>query len=218
MEQLMEHLLAEMKVIQHKMDAIEHKRKPHHEEMMAKMDAWRGKTEAFLEKKEPTPEGTEAIEKSREVPEEATDEETFGATEDRAGEQRMAVRRHGQLKKQDSGQWWTPAEVCRRPRTVYSPRSSCTAQGTPAKRTRPGIRQRVAGKEHETGSQRRCGTSNPERTDVREETADAAEMQQWNEGPGHETAATYRKREDIHRSPRTDFRSGSHGADSQIFD
>jgi hypothetical protein len=50
--------------------------------MMAKMDAWLGKTEAFLEKKEPTPEETEAMEKLQEVPDGAMDEETIGATED----------------------------------------------------------------------------------------------------------------------------------------
>jgi hypothetical protein len=45
------------------------------------------------------------MEKSREVPEGATDKETFGATEDRDGERRLAARRHGQLKKraQDIG-------------------------------------------------------------------------------------------------------------------
>jgi hypothetical protein len=43
-------------------------------------------------------------------------------------------------------------------------------------------------------------------------------MQQRDEGTGHETAATSRNREGIHRSPRTEFRTGSSGADSRIFD
>jgi hypothetical protein len=59
---------------------------------------------------------------------------------------------------------------------------------------------------------------NLKRTNVREGTVDAAEMRQWDKGPRHETAATSRKREDIQQSPRPDFRTGSHGADSQIFD
>jgi hypothetical protein len=50
MEQMMERLMAgmearmmaEMKAIQHKWDAIEHERKAHHEEMRAEMDAWLG--------------------------------------------------------------------------------------------------------------------------------------------------------------------------------
>jgi hypothetical protein len=33
-------MMAEMKAIQHKWDAIEHERKAHHKEMMAKLDAW----------------------------------------------------------------------------------------------------------------------------------------------------------------------------------
>jgi hypothetical protein len=49
-------------------------------------ESWPVKSPACLEKKEPTPEETEAVEKPQEVPEGATDEETFGATEDRAGE------------------------------------------------------------------------------------------------------------------------------------
>jgi hypothetical protein len=71
--------------------------------MMAKMDAWLGKTEAFLEEKKSAPEETEAVAESREVPKGATDEEAFGATEDRTGEQRLAVRRHRQRKKRAQG-------------------------------------------------------------------------------------------------------------------
>jgi hypothetical protein len=51
------------------------------------------------EEKEQAPEETEAMEKSWEVPEGAADEEKFGATEDRAGELRLAVRCHRQRKK-----------------------------------------------------------------------------------------------------------------------
>jgi hypothetical protein len=42
---------------------------------------------------------TEAILEPQEVPERATDEETSGGTEDRAGELRLAVRPHRQRKK-----------------------------------------------------------------------------------------------------------------------
>jgi hypothetical protein len=64
------------------------------------MKACRELTHACLEEeKEPTPEETEAVEKPQEVPEGATDEETSGCTEDRTGEQRLAVRRHKQRKK-----------------------------------------------------------------------------------------------------------------------
>jgi hypothetical protein len=55
-------------------------------------------THAYLEK-EPTPEETEAVEGPQEVPEGATGEEAIGAAKDRAGEQRLAVRRHRQRKK-----------------------------------------------------------------------------------------------------------------------
>jgi hypothetical protein len=48
---------------------------------------------------EPAPEETEGVAERQEVPEGAPDEETFGATEDRTGEQRLAVRRHRQRKK-----------------------------------------------------------------------------------------------------------------------
>jgi hypothetical protein len=72
-----------------------------HEEMMASLkrlnataDAWLENMEACLEKEEPAPEETEAVEEPQKVPEGATDEETFGATEDRAGEQRA---RHNSL-------------------------------------------------------------------------------------------------------------------------
>jgi hypothetical protein len=51
------------------------------------------------EEKEQAPEEIEAMEKSWEVPEGAADEEKFGATVDRAGELRLAVRRHRQRKK-----------------------------------------------------------------------------------------------------------------------
>jgi hypothetical protein len=50
-------------------------------------------------KKKPTPKETEAVAEPKEVPEGAPDEETFGATEDRTGEQRLAMRRHRQRKK-----------------------------------------------------------------------------------------------------------------------
>jgi hypothetical protein len=100
--------------------------------MIAKLDARLGEVKAcegtmkvFLEeKKEPTPEETEAVEEpqevpegvveveeepapeeievveeSREVPKGGMDEETSAGTEDRTGEQRRAVRRHRERKK-----------------------------------------------------------------------------------------------------------------------
>jgi hypothetical protein len=77
----------------------------HYDRMRAIIKEYLGTTETFLEEKESAPEETEAVTEPQEVPEGATDKETFGATEDRAGEQRLAVRCHGQLKKraQDNG-------------------------------------------------------------------------------------------------------------------
>jgi hypothetical protein len=44
-----------------------------------------------------------------------------------------------------------------------------------------------------------CGTRNPERTDVREETLEGPGMQQWHNGPRSETAAT---RQQANNEPR----------------
>jgi hypothetical protein len=94
-----EGMMAELKAIQHKWDAIEHERKAHHEEMRAEMDAWHGGvTHACLEKKEPAPEETETVAEPEEVPERATEQETIEAAEDRTGEQRLAVGCRGRLK------------------------------------------------------------------------------------------------------------------------
>jgi hypothetical protein len=78
--------------------------------MMAKMDAWLGKTEAcpevtlaYLEEKEPAPDEPKVVAEQQEVPEGATDEEGFGATEYRTGEQCLAMRRHRQRKKRAQG-------------------------------------------------------------------------------------------------------------------
>jgi hypothetical protein len=71
------------------------------------MEACPVKMEACLEK-ESASEATEVVEESREVPEGATDEKAFGATEDRAGEHRLAVRHHRQQKKRpqvSDGPW-----------------------------------------------------------------------------------------------------------------
>jgi hypothetical protein len=48
-------------------------------------------TEAYPEKKEPTLEEIEVVEKPQEVPEGATDKETIGASKDRTRELRLAV-------------------------------------------------------------------------------------------------------------------------------
>jgi hypothetical protein len=66
---------------------------------------------------EPTPEETEVVTESMEVPDRATDEETSTGTEDRAGEVRLAVRRHGQRKKRaqvNGGPRQKFAAFCRR--------------------------------------------------------------------------------------------------------
>jgi hypothetical protein len=57
---------------------------------------------------EPAPEETEVVAERQEVSKGAPDEEKFGATEDRAGELRLAVRRHRQRKKraQENGGPW----------------------------------------------------------------------------------------------------------------
>jgi hypothetical protein len=95
MEQLMEF----MKASQEMMARMEAKLDSNHERIMAKMDAWLGKTEAcrevthacLEEEREPTPKETEVVAEWQEVPK--------GATEDRAGDLRPAVRRHRQRKK-----------------------------------------------------------------------------------------------------------------------
>jgi hypothetical protein len=78
-----------MNAIEHKMlakmETTQHEIKAHHEELMAKMDAWRGVTPACLEEEEPAPEDTEIVAKSQEVREGATDEKAIGVTEDRLG-------------------------------------------------------------------------------------------------------------------------------------
>jgi hypothetical protein len=70
---------------------------------MTKMEAGlRAIIKEHLRKMEETKraaEETEAVEESREVPKGGTDEETRAGTEDRTGEQRLAVRSHRQRKK-----------------------------------------------------------------------------------------------------------------------
>jgi hypothetical protein len=64
------------------------------------MKACREVTHAYLEdEKEPTPEETETVEKAQEFPKRGTDEVTNAGTEDRTGEQSLAVRHHRQRKK-----------------------------------------------------------------------------------------------------------------------
>jgi hypothetical protein len=63
-------------------------------------EACPGVTHACLvEKKEPTPEETEAVAVTEEVPERATEQETGQAAEERTGELRLAVRRRRQRRK-----------------------------------------------------------------------------------------------------------------------
>jgi hypothetical protein len=112
--------------------------------MEAKMDANLHKTEACLEKKEPTTEETEAVEKSQEVPEGATDEETIGAAKDRSRDLRLAVGCSGQLKtrtKHDGRLRQECAATVGRPtrRTVPAMRKGGLRKG-PGKKCRSGIR------------------------------------------------------------------------------
>jgi hypothetical protein len=121
------------------MNAIEHERKAHHEEMMAKMDAWRGVTRACLEK-ESAPEETEVAAEPQEVPEGAMGEETIGATEDRSRNLRLAVGCRGQLKtrtKRDGRLRQECAPAVGRPtrRTVPATRKGVLRKG-------PGIKSR----------------------------------------------------------------------------
>jgi hypothetical protein len=72
----------------------------YYEKMIAISKGGLGRAE---DRRKPTPEETAAVAEPQEVPEGATDEETLGVTEDRAGKQLLAVRRHGQLKKRAQG-------------------------------------------------------------------------------------------------------------------
>jgi hypothetical protein len=94
-----ESIKTEMKANHQKMDACLGETKV----LPEMMEACPVKTRARPEKREPAPEETESVSMSRGVPEGATHEETIGAAEDRAGEQRLAVRRRGQLKKRAQG-------------------------------------------------------------------------------------------------------------------
>jgi hypothetical protein len=74
-------------------------------------------THAWLEEeKESTPKETDAVEEPQVVPEGATDKEEFGATEDRTGEQHLAIRRHRQRKEraQENGGPWQKFAAFRR--------------------------------------------------------------------------------------------------------
>jgi hypothetical protein len=64
--------------IEAEMKATQYNIKAHHEEMMAKMDAWRGVTPTCLEEEEePAPEEPKAVAETEEVPEGVTDEEAI---------------------------------------------------------------------------------------------------------------------------------------------
>jgi hypothetical protein len=128
-------------------------------------------TRACLEKKEPTPEETEAVEKPQEVAEGATDEQAFGATEDRAGKQHLAVRSHRQLTKwaQDNdGPQQTFATVCEQLKTQTKrngeSRQECAAAvGRPTHHTVPAMRKgglrKGPGRNHCSGIRGRAKTS-----------------------------------------------------------
>jgi hypothetical protein len=62
-------------------------------------EACPGVTPARLEKKEPTPEETEAVAVTEEVPVRATEQESVEAAEDRTGDLRLAARRRRQRRK-----------------------------------------------------------------------------------------------------------------------
>jgi hypothetical protein len=165
-----EGIIAEMKVIQLKMDANRRERKAHREEMRAEMDAWLGGvTHACLEK-EPTPEETEAVEEPQkvlvgvmevkeepapeetevvaerqEVPKGATDEETIGAAKDQSRDLRLAVRCRGRLKtrtKRDGRLKQECAATVGRPTRRFAPalRKGGLRKG-PGKKCRSSIRR-----------------------------------------------------------------------------
>jgi hypothetical protein len=83
---------AEMKVHRDRVEANQ-------ERIIAKIDAWLEETKACLQKSEPTPEEIETVAEHREVLNEEAAVKNIGATEDRSGDQRLAVRRHGKPKK-----------------------------------------------------------------------------------------------------------------------
>jgi hypothetical protein len=91
MEQIMELLKANKA-------ELEAQREAHHKEMMAGLERLKAMASTCLEKKETSPEETEAMVESQEIPEGATGEETIGATEDRSRDLRLAVGCRGQLK------------------------------------------------------------------------------------------------------------------------
>jgi hypothetical protein len=98
LEEIMEFLKASQYKIEAVMKATQHEIDAHHEEMIAKMDAWRGVTPARLEEEEPAPEEPKAVAETEEVPEGATDEEAIGVTEGQSRNLRLAVRCCGRLK------------------------------------------------------------------------------------------------------------------------
>jgi hypothetical protein len=107
---------AERKADKEMMARMEAKMESSHERMMAKMDAWLGKTGAcresteacpevtpacLEEEKAPTPEETKAVaEKPQEVPKGAKGEEAIRAAKDRSRDLRLAVRCRRRLKTQ----------------------------------------------------------------------------------------------------------------------
>jgi hypothetical protein len=104
-------------------------------------------TEACLEKKESTPEETEAVGEPSEVPEGATGEETIGAIEDRSRDLRLAAGCHGKLKthtKHDGGSRQECAAAVRRPthHTVPAMCKGHVRKGPGKKCHRSGIRGR----------------------------------------------------------------------------
>jgi hypothetical protein len=138
-----EEILAEMNVIQRKMDAWLGGMKA----CRVAPEACEEKTGACLEKKEPSPEATEAVEKFQEVPEGSTDEETIGATEGRSEDLRPAVRCRGQLKtrtSQDGGSRQGCAAVVGRPtcRSAPAMRKGHVRRGPGKKCRGSGIRER----------------------------------------------------------------------------
>jgi hypothetical protein len=102
-----------------------------------------GKTEAFPEKRKSAPEETKAVEKSQEVRNGATDEETIGAAQDRTRELHLPVGCRGQLKtrtKRDGGLRQEYAAIVGRPtrRTVPATCKRKLRRG-PGKKCRSGI-------------------------------------------------------------------------------
>jgi hypothetical protein len=112
-----ERIIAQMDVnvekIEARFDACLEKMEAWTEKMMTRREA----TEAYPEKLEPNPEEMKSIAEHQEDTKEEAEVETIGALEDRYGDRRLIVRRHGRPKKRTQGHGGSRqklAAACRR--------------------------------------------------------------------------------------------------------